>query len=413
MGRGPDQRLEAIRAALGELAAKDVPELIAQARADAQSRVRELLADAMTEAMLERARVGLERAQGRPVPGTTTPRRGEGRESGVGGSPSPPDPRESRVGGSPSPPHPRESRVGGSPSPPDPQESGIGRTSSAPEAQENNFGPSPSPPEPPDPATEGELGLYVYCIVDADALGAMPEQAGVDSAHPPTLLAHEDLAAVVSPVPLSDFGEERLRERLADMAWLEGTARRHEGVLEAIGEHATLIPMRLCTIYRSEQGLREMLVRERAALKEALAHLEHKSEWGVKVFASESDPAAARAEEHPPPDGTAYMRRRRDARDQREQRAQEHHYACTAIHDALAAVAADAITNPPQRPEVSGHSGEMLLNGVYLVEDDQLSRFLDEVGTLREGYERQGLELEPTGPWPAYNFVPGTIGAAW
>ena len=24
-----------------------------------------------------------------------------------------------------------------------------------------------------------------------------------------------------------------------------------------------------------------------------------------------------------------------------------------------------------------------------------------------------GVELELTGPWPAYNFVPGTIGAAW
>ena len=24
-----------------------------------------------------------------------------------------------------------------------------------------------------------------------------------------------------------------------------------------------------------------------------------------------------------------------------------------------------------------------------------------------------GIEVVATGPWPAYNFVPGTIGAAW
>jgi hypothetical protein len=352
MGRTPDERLEAIRAALGELAAQDVPGLIAQARAEAQSRVRELLADAMTEMMLERARTRLE-------PDSATPDRREGRGAEVGASPSAPS----------------------APSPPSPSA-------------------SPPSPAPPHPAGETELGLYVYCIVHADALAALPEQAGIDIAHPPTLLAHDDLAAVVSEVPLSDFGEERLRERLADMEWLEGTARRHEGVLEAIGEDATLIPTRLCTIYRGENGVREMLIRERAALQEALAHLEHKTEWGVKVFASESEPAAALGEEHPPPDGTAYMRRRRDARDQREHWAQERHEACMAIHDALAAVAADAITNPPQRSEVSGHTGEMLLNGVYLVEDGQLSRFLDEVRTLSEEYQGEGGGREATGAGP-------------
>jgi hypothetical protein len=74
---------------------------------------------------------------------------------------------------------------------------------------------------------------------------------------------------------------------------------------------------------------------------------------------------------------------------------------------------ADALTSPPQRPEVSGHPGQMLLNGVYLVEDDQLATFQALVDELQEQYEDDGLELLPTGPWPAYNFVPGTIGAAW
>src|SRR5207302_1810418 len=94
------------------------------------------------------------------------------------------------------------------------------------------------------------------------------------------------LAAVASQVPLSDFGEEHLRERLADMPWLERTARAHERVLDAVGEHATLIPMRLCSVYRSRSGVIDMLAREARALEQALEQLEGKSEWGVKVFAS-------------------------------------------------------------------------------------------------------------------------------
>ncbi len=94
---------------------------------------------------------------------------------------------------------------------------------------------------------------------------------------------------MVSQVPLADFGEERLRERLADMDWLEHTARAHELALETIGRHATLIPMRLCSVYRGESGVSEMLAREATALEEALVHLEGKTEWGVKVFASPAD----------------------------------------------------------------------------------------------------------------------------
>ncbi len=107
------------------------------------------------------------------------------------------------------------------------------------------------------------------------------------------------------------------------------------------------------------------------------------------------------------------MQRRRTDRDRRRNADQQLHDACVAIHERLAAVVADALTSPPQRPEVSGHPGQMLLNGVYLVEDDQRSTFLTLVDELKAQYRSDGLELQATGPWPAYNFVPGTIGAAW
>jgi hypothetical protein len=62
---------------------------------------------------------------------------------------------------------------------------------------------------------------------------------------------------------------------------------------------------------------------------------------------------------------------------------------------------------------VSGRGAEMVLNGVYLVGDNAQDAFDQAIRGLQSEFASAGLELEPSGPWPAYNFVPGTIGAAW
>ena len=57
------------------------------------------------------------------------------------------------------------------------------------------------------------------------------------------------LVALVSPAPQAEFAAEPLREHLNDLPWLERVAREHEAVLEQVLEHATVVPLRLCTIF--------------------------------------------------------------------------------------------------------------------------------------------------------------------
>jgi hypothetical protein len=198
------------------------------------------------------------------------------------------------------------------------------------------------------------------------------------------------------------------------MGWVETVARAHEEVLEQTRAQATVIPMRICTVYRTDARVREMLRREAVALSEALAHLEGKTEMGVKVFA---DRQRAEAAPEPEPEhrgeGTAYMARRRRERDRVEAVDQRLQDMAAEIHERLGARAADGLAAPPQRPEASGHPGEMILNGVYLVEDDALDQFKHEVAAVQAEHAAAGVELVLTGPWPAYNFVPDTIGANW
>jgi hypothetical protein len=276
---------------------------------------------------------------------------------------------------------------------------------------------APDEAPPATQATDGEQGCYVYGVVDG-RFEPPTSLTGVDPAETIAVVPEDDVAAVVSSVALAQFGEDQLREQLADMGWVETVARAHERVLDEIRDLTTVIPMRMCTVYRSEAGVREMLRRESDALRDAIDRLDGKAEWGVKVFADLSAASAASADGVVVGDtddarGAAYMRRRRDEREHREQAMQRIDEAVGHIHERLRALAADGHTAPPQRPEVSGHDGAMVLNGVYLVADDARDRFEEEVRRLESEFGDRAIQLVLTGPWPAYNFVPGTIGEAW
>lgn len=361
-----DQQVARLRAALTDLAAADAGDLLAEARAQARARVRQILSETLVEEMLERLHGELERPRPEPAPAAGTPPR----------SPTPPPRRATPPARHPAAP-----------------------------------APTPSPPS-------GEPGWYVYGVIGAETAPAWTLQ-GVDPAHPVTIVRQACLAAVVSQVAIEDFGEARLREHLADMAWVETTARAHEDVLEQTRAQVTVIPMRMCTVYRNEAGLREMLRREEPALTDALAHLAGKTEMAVKVFAERRRAESALEAEAGMPEaegagaGAAYMERRRRERDRAEAVERRLEEFTAEIHERLCSVSADGLVAPPQRPEATGRPGEMILNGVYLVADDALDAFDQEVSALREAFAEPGLELETTGPWPAYNFVPGTIGAAW
>lgn len=372
--RAGDDSFEHLRAAIEQLAAADVADLVAEARIEARARVRSMLTEAMAQAMLERAREEL------PVSRTSHH------------TPSRPAPA---------------------------------RSSSPDEGSQIASGARADHR----PAVSG-LGWYVYCVTETDEQPIVAGLGGIDSAYDVTTLAHGSLEAVVSRVPLDQFGEEELRSRLSDMAWLEGTARRHEAVLDAVRERRTLVPMRLCSIYREESGVRMMLEREHKTLQVALHRVRGKAEWGVKVFLSGAQsvrsspqsessgtqpgsPAAEPGSEGAPGAGTAYLERRRHEHGERHQAGRRVDDACEAIHDRLSAVAVEARLIAPQRPEVSGHAGDMILNGVYLVADREAQRFAQTVTSLGNEVAPLGLELERTGPWPAYNFIPDTIGTAW
>lgn len=250
-----------------------------------------------------------------------------------------------------------------------------------------------------------ELGLYVYGLVSDRALTTAPELPGIDGSHAVECVTQGELCALVSRVNLDQFDEQRLREHLADMAWVEQTARRHQQVLDAVLGQCTPLPMRLCTLYSDEQALLDMLAREQESLSAALAEFSGKLEWGVQAFAAERRPQPRSSPGAPPATtGTAYLQQKLDARRAGEQADADLEAICDRVHTELCSLAVACRLSPLQRPEVSARQAPMVLNASYLVANEQRERFCARVAALGDDLA-EDVELQLTGPWPPYNFV--------
>lgn len=264
-------------------------------------------------------------------------------------------------------------------------------------------------------------GIWVYCV-GAQGTELPTGNPGVHPDGPLERIDQGGLAALVSRAPLAEFGEEALRHNLNDLGWLEHVARAHEASLEAALATSTIVPLRLCTIYGDEVGVRRMLEEERESFEAALELLAGRQEWGLKLLVDrEALDSAARAESteattlererDASSGGGAYLLGRRLERQVREVADRLLGELAEDVHACLQDWADDAVLNAPQNRDLSHHEGEMVLNGAYLVETEKVGRFRQLVDELQERHRDVGARLELTGPWPPYNFVPRVTSA--
>lgn len=263
------------------------------------------------------------------------------------------------------------------------------------------------------PPEAGEL-WWAYCVLrDRDRDAAPVGMEGI-AGRRVECIHTDDLAVLVSRVPAAEFAADPLTHNLNDLAWLERVARGHEAVLDGVLAQNTIVPLRMCTLFESGRGVREMLERQRTSLSDALDSLEGRLEWAVKVLVDRdrlmdaARPSTTEAEESAAAgEGGAYLQRRRAERGARDAASRLAADTAEQVHARLQDWAIDARTRPPQNRELSGHEGEMVLNAAYLIERERTGELHEIVAELEEHHRGLGARIELTGPWPPYNFVPG------
>jgi gas vesicle protein GvpL/GvpF len=245
-------------------------------------------------------------------------------------------------------------------------------------------------------AAPGTTAWYVYGVVDASA-----------SLPPGRLRLVEEgpLAAVAGAVPLSEFGEEALAERLNDRRWLEVHVREHEEVLQRLAAGSTVVPFRFGAIYRQLDDVAAMLQERRADFTAALARVRGRIEVGVKGWADREQVSASLGDAPPQAaSGRAYLERRLTERQRVEQVAALLADIAGDAHARLLRHADEGVANRTQPPELTGRAESMILNGAYLVGGDG-AELAAEVAALEAEHRGRGVSFETTGPWPPHNFV--------
>lgn len=268
-------------------------------------------------------------------------------------------------------------------------------------------------------ASESASALYVYCVGAREELAPLVAGAGPTPIEPGAslgLVGRGELAAVVSDVPLADYGEDALRERLQDPAWMATRAMRHEAAVEHFARRASsVVPLRFGTIYLSHEAVGKMLDARGAQLRAILARVERREEWGVNVYADRAKTREAVARVSPrlvemesqaarSTPGQAYLLRKKiDALRADEARA-ETKRAAAEIETTLAAACDGSARLRVLKDEASEH-GELAAKLAFLVRRDAFDAFRDAAEQVAQRFAPLGLRLELTGPWPAYNFV--------
>lgn len=266
----------------------------------------------------------------------------------------------------------------------------------------------------------GAEGLYVYCVGARAALAPLfdEEMPGAIEAGSGLELVGGGLAAVVSRVPLEEYGEGALDERLADAAWTATRALRHERVVEHFARRAAVAPLRFGTIYLRRESVERMLAERGAQLRAALDRAEGREEWGVNVFVERARlreevanvserlrEMGERADGSPP--GQAYLLRKK-IESLRDEEARDAVRRVASEVEARLAGACDGAARLRVLKDEASEQGELAARFAFLVARERFEEFRAAAERLAAEYAQLGFRFELTGPWPAYNFTEET-----
>jgi len=241
---------------------------------------------------------------------------------------------------------------------------------------------------------------YVYGVAEDD-----PALERLDAVE---LIRQGNLVAIVREVPLEEYDEAVLPERLNDREWLERNARAHEDVLQGAAAVTAVVPLRFGTIYRSPEHVVEMLGERAGEFAANLQRVRGHVELGVKAWvdlsALEQTLAAGDQPVAGGGAGAAYLQQRAQQQERSRELSDRLTELAEEAHRRLSAIAAADVVNRPQPRELTGRSEAMLLNGAYLVPEGD-DRLRNEVEQLAAEHAGLGVEYELTGPWPPHNFT--------
>lgn len=262
-------------------------------------------------------------------------------------------------------------------------------------------------------------GLYVYCVGEQDALAALFDKGLPDAIEEGArieLVGAGGLAAVASAVPLSEYGEAGLEERLSDPAWVAARAMRHELVVEHFAAAAAVVPLRFATIYLSRESVQRVLAERDVQLRHFVNLIRGREEWGLNLYVDRKQlreeivnvsPRLREMREQADAlsPGRAYMLRKQIDSLRDTEAAEIRKRVKSQAGGIIMRAGFTAVANKPLRANEKTEHGEVVARVVFLLDRRRRKALRAHAEKLAVEYAPLGFKVELVGPWPAYYFT--------
>jgi hypothetical protein len=213
------------------------------------------------------------------------------------------------------------------------------------------------------------------------------------------LPVQDDLWLIACAVPLAVYSEAALATRIGNLDWVSARALAHEKLIEHFTAAGALVPMKLFTLFASDERAVSHMRGALPRLRPILDRVAGREEWGLRV-SYDSTRAAREADTGATSDasGRDFLLRKKRIRDASHTLPATARRAADAAHQDLSARAAQAL----RRESETGPN--LLLDSAYLVDRIARESFEAAVEATARRLRECHCEITLTGPWPPYHF---------
>lgn len=222
--------------------------------------------------------------------------------------------------------------------------------------------------------------------------------------------------AIISEVPLDVYSEDALQSRLNDPAWFEQTLRTHTDVLSQIQSQVSIVPMRVCTICDTVNGLDAFLKEHHDDFVSTLQLIEGNHSWRFSIFCNEPRLRTLTAKAS---NRVRAIQGEMAAKSEDEVRQlheklhtvleEEARSVCKAClkhsHGMLSSIASKNLIHSFTEEQAGDPQKREIFRCDYLVQLNSRPAFEKEFKTLLDSYKALGFEMEIDGPHAPSQFA--------
>ena len=235
--------------------------------------------------------------------------------------------------------------------------------------------------------------LYLYGVTKSQPAKAVVH-VGVDLQSPVEAIECEGVICWTSRVSADDF-ENSLTKNMENLDWLATASVAHQRAIQAISQHADILPARFGTVFRDERSLAAHIQRHFKQISRDFKRVQDADEWGIKIFETAPPTTAAPKVSS----GKEYLMAKA-ALLPKKKSAQIPAEELKDFEGALSGIAEE--TAPPGRIS-SGQRGLLFQTSLLVKRANR-----QHLESVLKKFSRQWAEtrrIECTGPWPPYSFV--------